>query len=156
MPEIRISRSLAAPPARVWPWLADAGRWPEWMPGVRSSIVTNAPDEGVGRRQRLDLAYGGQRGEIDLEITEWEPERRLGWRHLSETIGGRTQDFVRDVRTRILLAPSGSGTELTVEGSWEPAGFLGRMVGATLVRGRAEDLLRQAADNLERLAAGRG
>jgi hypothetical protein len=30
------------------------------------------------------------------------------------------------------------------------------MVGATLVRGRAEDLLRQAADNLERLAAGRG
>ena len=154
MPEIRLSRSLAAHPDRVWPLLADASRWPSWMPGLRSSTVTNDRAEGVGRRQRLDLAYGGQRAEIELEITEWEPGRRIGWRHLSETVGGRAQDFVRDVRTRIVLAPTGSGSELTVEGSWQPAGFVGRMIGATFVRGRAEDVLRQAADNLERLAAG--
>ena len=153
MPEIRLSRSVAAPPSRVWPHLADAERWPAWMPGLRSSTVTNGLEEGVGRRQRLQLAYGGQAAEIELEITDWEPERRIGWRHLSETVGGRGQDFVRDVRTRILLKPSGAGSEVTVEGSWEPAGLLGRMIGATLVRGRAEEVLRQAADNLERLAA---
>ena len=154
MPNLTIRRSLAAPPERVWPLLADAARWPEWMPGVETSRVTSDRVEGTGRRQRLERAWGGRRGEVDLEITEWEPPRRIGWLHLGERLGGKQQGFARDIRTRVTLEPAGGGSEIAFEGSWEPVGLVGRMLGTTLVASRAEEMLRGAAENLERLARG--
>ncbi|MFN2432562.1 MAG: SRPBCC family protein [Gemmatimonadota bacterium] len=152
MAEVRVTRTITAPPERVWPLLADPTRWPEWLPGITTSEVTAGPVEGVGRRQRLDAAYAGQHGEIELRITDWEPRRRIGWVHTAERIGGKQQNFAKDIRTIITLTPAGTGTELQVEGSWEPVGIMGKMLGKTLVQSRAEGMLGGAAENLERLA----
>ncbi len=154
MANIHIAREIDAPPERVWRYLADAKRWPDWMPGVTSSEVTNGRPEGAGRRQHLDLAYAGRRAEIDLEITEWEPPRRIGWIHLSERIQGVGQKLARDIRTSITLTPAVGGTHISFEGSWEPVGLMGKMLGKTLVQSRAEAIFEGAAERLERLARG--
>ena len=154
MANVSVGRRLGAPPDRIWPYLADAKRWPEWMPGLESSEVTNGKTEGVGRRQRLGLSYAGRRAEIELEITEWEPERRIGWVHLVERIQGMEQKFARDIRTTVTLAPAaGGGTDMTFEGSWQPVGLMGKMLGKTLVESRANTIFETAAQRLESLAS---
>ena len=153
MPTVNISRRVEAAPARIWPFLADASRWPEWMPGAQSSQVTNGKS-GLGRRQHLELSWGGHAAEIDLEITEWEPERRIGWVHLSDRVKGIEKQFARDIRTRVTLTPAANGAEIAFEGSWEPVGFVGKMLGKTVVQSRANAMFDRAAENLERLAGG--
>ena len=152
MPSLRITRTIDVPPERVWPLLADPKRWPEWLPGVTTSVVTSGPAEGVGRRQKLEVAYAGQRGEIELRITDWEPLRRIGWEHTAERIGGKQQNLARDIRTLVTLTPRGGGTDVAVEGSWEPVGLMGKMLGKTLVQSRAESMLGGAVENLEKVA----
>ena len=152
MASVRVKRILKGPPSRIWPYLADAERWPEWMPGLTSSRVTNGKAEGKGRRQHLEISWGGHSGEIDLEITEWEPERRIGWVHISDRIQGVDKQFARDIRTSVILSPSAGGTEMSFEGSWEPVGLMGKMLGKTLVQSRANSMFERAAENLDRLA----
>lgn len=154
MASLRVTRTLSAPPERVWPLLADPKRWPEWLPGVTTSEVLAGPAEGVGRRQRLQAAYGGQRGEIELQITDWEPRRRVGWVHTAERIGGKQQNLAKDIRTLITLTPAGGGTLLAVEGSWEPVGLMGKMLAKTVAQSRAEGMFEGVAENLDRLAGG--
>jgi uncharacterized protein YndB with AHSA1/START domain len=156
MASVRVARNIAATPERVWPYLAEAERWPDWMPGLASSRVTNGRPEGVGRHQHLDIAWGGHRGEIDLEITEWVPNQRIGWVHLSDRVEGMDKELARNVRTLVTLAPAQGGATLSFEGSWEPVGFLGKMLSGTLVQNRAGSTFQRAAENLERLARGSG
>lgn len=152
MASVRVARIIDAAVEDIWPYLADAARWPEWMPGVESSAVTNGQEEGVGRRQHLEVSYGGHRGEIDLEVTEWEPHTKIGWVHLSDRIQGTNKQFARDVRTRVTLSPAAGATGISFEGSWEPVGLMGKMLSGTLIQSRANAMFERAAQNLERLA----
>jgi carbon monoxide dehydrogenase subunit G len=154
MPTVRVAKNIQAKPEDVWPFLEKADRWPEWMPGLESSSVTNGKN-GLGRSQHLELSFGGYRGDIDLEITQWEPPRRIGWKHLSERIQGLDKQFAKDIRTVVMLTPSGGGTELSFEGSWEPVGLMSKMLGKTMIEGRANSIFETAAANLERLAGKR-
>jgi carbon monoxide dehydrogenase subunit G len=151
MPSVRVAKRIERKPEEIWPLLADAERWRDWMPSVESSRVTN-DKEGLGRRQHLELSYQGYRGEIDLEITEWQPERRIAWVHLSDRIHGLNKKLARDVRTVVTLTPSGDGTEIAFDGSWEPVGLMSKMLGKTLIEGRAHSMFDTAAEKLERLA----
>ena len=155
MGSVRVARNIDATLDRVWPLLADARRWPEWMPGVRSSVVINDRAEGVGRRQHLEITYGDHAGEIDLEITDWVPEAKIGWIHLSDRIHGMDKQFARDIRTLVTLSPAAGGTAVSFEGTWEPVGLMGRVLSGTLIQSRANSMFQRAAENLERLA-GRG
>ena len=152
MEHVSVSREVAASPEDIWACLADAGRWPEWMPGVTRSEVTNGQPGGVGRRQRLDVSYGGRQGEIELEITQWEPLRRIAWVHLADPFQAAGKKVVRELRTVVTLEREGDGTRLSIEGTWEPVGLAAKMLSRTLVAPRASGMLEQAAENLERLA----
>ena len=154
MSEVTVAAHLAAAPDRVWTLLADAARWVEWMPGLESCEVTNGQAGGVGRRQRLAVSYGGHRGLVDVEITEWEPGARIAWVHVSSRIEGLDTRFARDARTRVTLAPAPGGTALSFQGTWVPVGSMGKMMSGTLIRSRAQSMFKRAARNLERLASG--
>lgn len=152
MASITLTKNIDATPEEVWPYLADARRWPEWMPGLSSSVVTNGKPEGVGRRQRLEIEFGGRRGQVELEITEWQPQARIAWVHLSDRIEGVDKQFARDIHTRITMSPAAGGTAMSFEGSWEPVGLMGKMLSGTLVKSRASTIFEGAAQNLERVA----
>ena len=80
------SRHMAAPPDRIWPYVVDVTRWPDWFTEAERCEVLGG--DGVGRRQRM---YGHARGkatEIDSVVTASTPPTLLRWHHEAERVDG--------------------------------------------------------------------
>lgn len=71
-----VEARIAAPPAAVWPWIAEAATWHEWFPGVtRAEYPEATPPYGVGTRRHA-LVSGSRYEEV---ICGWETERLLAY-----------------------------------------------------------------------------
>jgi uncharacterized protein YndB with AHSA1/START domain len=78
MPEASNEVTIDRPPAAVFGFLADAENDRQWRGGVLS--IERVSGEGVGTRYRQRVAGpGGRRAKADIEITEFEPDRRIGF-----------------------------------------------------------------------------
>lgn len=83
MPEATNETTIARPPAEVFGYLANAENDRAWRPGVLE--IERISGEGVGTRYRQVMSGpGGRRIDADIEITEHEAPRRLGF----QTIAG--------------------------------------------------------------------
>jgi uncharacterized protein YndB with AHSA1/START domain len=80
MPEASNEITIAQPPEVVFAYLADAENDREWRPGVVE--IARQHGEGVGTRYRQVMSSGRRRIDADIEITEYEPDRRLAFRTL--------------------------------------------------------------------------
>jgi uncharacterized protein YndB with AHSA1/START domain len=79
MPEASNETTIAQPPEVVFAYLANAENDAEWRPAVVE--IARAGGEGVGARYRQVVGGpGGRRIDADIEITEYEPDRRLAFR----------------------------------------------------------------------------
>lgn len=112
---ISASRTVPAPPAAIWAVLTDPARHAE-IDGsgtVRGALGRSSRLAGVGdrfgMRMRQGLPYP-----IRNVVVEFEPERRIAWRH-----PGRH-------RWRYELEPVDGGTRVTETFDWTaaPLGFL--------------------------------
>jgi uncharacterized protein YndB with AHSA1/START domain len=92
---------LEASPSTVWTLLTDTTAWPRYAP-VRSVEIerpgTTDPN-GVGQIRAIETWAGTVRE----EVTEFEPEHRIGYELLS---GAPVSDY----RGTIVLEPAGAGT----------------------------------------------
>jgi len=137
-----------APVEQVWPLIADATRLPEWLTFAERMEVLDG--DGVGRRQRLHGHWGRKRSEVDQEITEFEPQRALAWRHLAERLDGKpAPKFAKSTEFRVTLEPRDGGTLVRLRSRQEPAsgvkGLLMRMMGTRdVARGLDRSLVRLA------------
>jgi uncharacterized protein YndB with AHSA1/START domain len=81
---MRIERSIsiAAPPERVWDFIADAGNDPRWCHKVESVEQLEGHGPGPGARYRVQHRPKPLRGpvELSMEAVEFDPPRRLRWR----------------------------------------------------------------------------
>lgn len=78
MPEATAETTIARPPAVVFAYLADAENDRNWRPGVAE--ITRTSGEGVGTRYRQVVnGPGGRTVDADIEITAYEPERRISF-----------------------------------------------------------------------------
>lgn len=104
MHENRHTVEIAAPPPAVFAWLADSERRLEWMGAlVESEPLTDGPP-AAGSRYRDVFEDHGQRLELDAELVELEPARRLRTRIVSKGFEATsTQE----------LEEAGAGTLLT-------------------------------------------
>ena len=135
-------RRVAAPPERLWPLVSNPARLADWFTFARSSEVLDG--EGVGRRQRVHGEWGRKRSEIDQEVVEFDPPRRIAWVHLAERLDGKPAPrFAASTWFKIDLVPDGSGTRVHLHSAQTPAsplrGLVMRLFGT-----------REIADNLER------
>src|SRR3954463_10822392 len=79
MPEATHETTIARPPDAVFAYLANAENDRAWRPGVLE--IEHVSGEGVGTRYRQVVGGpGGRRIAADIEITDYEPARRLGFR----------------------------------------------------------------------------
>jgi uncharacterized protein YndB with AHSA1/START domain len=79
MPEASNETMIAQPPEVVFAYLANAENDAEWRPAVIE--IARAHGDGVGTRYRQVVGGpGGRRIDADIEITEYEPDRRLAFR----------------------------------------------------------------------------
>lgn len=136
MPELVITRQIAAPVDIVWGVLDDFGDIQRWSPGVKHSELTSTGPVGVGTTRYCAFAVGGATERIDA----YEPNVRMTV-NLIETfklpMSGAIADFA--------LRPHGDGTELTFRYGYTPT-LLGRLL--------ARVLRKQLSKGLEGLVTG--
>jgi uncharacterized protein YndB with AHSA1/START domain len=138
------SVEIAAPPSRVWPFIADHAGWTEWFGGL-SRVVVTGRGHGVGGRRRV--VAGPAR--FDEVFAVWEPERQFAFAVTDTSLPG-----LEWMAESVTLEPAGSGTRLVYRHGIAPRrGFdrlwtlLGRQLSA-----RMEPSLRELKRVAERAA----
>jgi len=138
MPTFSTTVSIAAPPDRIWPVLADVVRWPEWLPTVTSVEALDEPVLGVGARYRV---LQPRLRPAVWTVTVVEPARRFVWES--------RQPGVHAVADHV-VAPTAAGAS-TVTLSVSYSGLLAGVAG--LFFGRlTRDYIGQEAAALKRRA----
>ena len=66
----------------VWSYAADITRHPEWMSATEARVISGE-GTSVGGRGRARLALGPIALDVDFEVAEAEPGRRIVWRALT-------------------------------------------------------------------------
>ena len=107
MARIVVSTVIAAPPAVVWSDIEDVASHVGWMADAVAIRFLGDRHAGVGTLFECDTRVGPFTLTDVMEITEWEPARRMGVRHvgvvtgdgvftLTETAAGATEFVWRE------------------------------------------------------------
>lgn len=75
-------QTIARSPTDVWNYAADILRHPDWM-SVTSAQILHGQGSEVGARGRERLVLGPFRWDVEFEVTEAVPGRRLVWRSVA-------------------------------------------------------------------------
>jgi uncharacterized protein YndB with AHSA1/START domain len=120
MIEIVRERRVEAPVASVWAVVSEAGRAPEWFTFAERVEVRSG--DGVGQLRTQHGRWGSKHAEVDQEITHFEPNSLLAWRHLAERLDGKPAPrFAASTEFRIELEPAGEATTVRLTSRQEPA-----------------------------------
>lgn len=97
MARIRVRTVLDAPPGRVWEDLRDIASHTQWMHDAVAIRFTSRRRQGVGTTFDCDTRVGPFRLVDRMEVTEWEPARVMGIRHVG-LVTGRGRFTLRPAR----------------------------------------------------------
>jgi uncharacterized membrane protein len=112
---------VGAPADALWGLVSDPERLPQWLVFAEKIEVLERGE--VGMKMRLIGSWGGRHSEVDVEVTDFQPKRRLAWRHLAERVDGKpVTRYARETRFAIELEPQGSQTKVRLHAQQEPAG----------------------------------
>jgi uncharacterized protein YndB with AHSA1/START domain len=142
MPTARRSRTLAAPPQRVWETVGDPHHLPRWWPRVtRVEAVTAEHFTEVLATQ------DGRSLRADFRVVESRaPERRV-WEQ--ELEGTPFERVFAAASTEVKLLPDGDGTRVTLVVRQQVRGSA--RLGGFMVRRATGRVLDEALDSLEEL-----
>lgn len=116
---VRESR-IQAPAEDIWKIVSDPDRAPEWF--IFADRVEVRSGSGVGQLRTQHGHWGKKPSEVDQEITAYEPNRLLAWRHLAERLNGKPAPrFAASTEFSIELTPAGSTTLVRLRTRQEPA-----------------------------------
>jgi uncharacterized protein YndB with AHSA1/START domain len=99
------STQVPAPPAEVFAFLADLENLPLWQNGIVSAQLTTPGEVGIDSRAHVVRDLMGQRLEVDVTVTDYEPDRRVQLESAASGIG---------VLATLDLEPVRDGTALTL------------------------------------------
>jgi uncharacterized protein YndB with AHSA1/START domain len=135
---VRVSVDIDAPPEEVWRRASDLASHAEWMADALAVTFLGEQRRGVGTRLAVKTRFGPFRTSDLLEVTTWEPSKRIAVAHRGMVKG----------EGQLVIEPLGEGH---ARFSWEERlrfpWFLGGPLGAWLVR---PFLRRVMQGNLER------
>ena len=87
MGRISVSNEIDASPARVWRVIEPIEHHVQWMLDARSIQFEGEQHRGVGTRFVCETTIGPITLHDRMEITEWQPEQRMGVRHAGVVTG---------------------------------------------------------------------
>jgi len=97
--------TIDAPVDRVWPWVADLGKHPQWSPKAYTVEWTQGEPNAVGSRFRsVGWVPGDKQHVNEGEIVENRPQERFAL---------RSQDKDATYDNTYTLEPQGQGTKVT-------------------------------------------
>lgn len=109
--QIDESTTIQRPTEEVFAYVAKLENMPEWQDSVLQ--VTPEGDVGVGTKAKVRIHFAGRTWDSDLEVSEYEAGRQIGYRARSPVPG----HFV------IVVEPDGQATRVREVGTIEPSGF---------------------------------
>jgi carbon monoxide dehydrogenase subunit G len=119
--------AIARPAVPVWVYAADIERHPEWMTVTDAQILRGHGGE-IGARGRERMRFGPFAWDVEFEVVEAEPGRRIAW----QSIGGAPFDLA----VSLDLEPAGSAStkatysaDIQLHGVWRLLGPLVAMEG---------------------------
>jgi len=116
---VRESR-IDAPVEAVWKIVSDPDLAPDWFTFAERVEIRSG--QGVGQLRTQHGRWGSKRSEVDQEITHFEPNRLLAWRHVAERLDGKpAPKFAASTEFRIELEPDGAATTVRLRSRQEPA-----------------------------------
>lgn len=128
---IRRERVITLPVDVLWQFVEPADTLAAWLPWVLRSRQLSG--KGLGRRQRATLRWGGQPADVDQEVTLYQPNQAIGWRHVpGARPGSRKPD---DVTVTVSMEPMGPGTRIVLESRFVP-GSVGEAIRYRLLTAR--------------------
>jgi uncharacterized protein YndB with AHSA1/START domain len=132
--------TLPRSPGDVFPWLLEEDKVPRWTGSLEAYEVLGDGPLGPGTRFRQVLEVSGQRVQLELEVTRYEPP------HAAES---RFSISGLDVEVTYALATVDGGCALTQTLEGKASSFKARML-VPVVQPRLE---RKLTEDLERLRA---
>jgi uncharacterized protein YndB with AHSA1/START domain len=130
--------TVPRPPDQVFPWLLEEDKVPQWTSRLEAYDVVGDGSIGRGTRIRQVLIVKGQKLDVDMEVTAYDPPRAAESRLSLRGV---------DIDTVYSLTPVGEGTELTQSLDGKATSFKARML-LPVVQPHLEGKI---ADDLERL-----
>ena len=144
MARITVSTLIDATPEEVWADIEDVASHVDWMADAVAIRFTSDATAGVGTTFECDTKVGPLRLTDVMEITEWEPARAMGVRHVGLVTG-------EGVFT--LEAARGGGTKFRwQERLWFPwwmGGPIGALVGGRILARIWKANLRRLKERIE-------
>lgn len=144
MPSARRSRTIAAPPERLWEVIGDPHHLPRWWPrverveDVEGDAFTEVMKTSKGKLVRADFRVRRSAA----------AERALVWEQQLE--GTPFARLLSSAETHVRLEPADEGTSVTLELHQRLTGMFPRF-GGFMVRRAAMATLDEALDGLERI-----
>lgn len=83
MARIEHSETINRPPADVFEFAVNPENWPLWRTGILEVAHSGGPRMGAGSTWRIAAAMMGRDVEMTLEVTDYEVDRRVGFRSVS-------------------------------------------------------------------------
>jgi len=137
MIEIDHTVTIARPLEEVWDFVSDPANNPQWQSGVELSDQSPSGPIKVGTRIRIVRRVMGQKIEMVLETTVFEPNAQFAFKSLSGPL---------PISGSIAVVATDGGMELTYQATGEATGVLG--LGETIISGLVN---KQFGDDLRAL-----
>lgn len=129
MPRFVARQTIASSADTVWAYATDIGRHGEWMT-ITDARVVRGDGTQVGARGRERMRFGPFGWDVEFEVAEADPGRRVAWRSVSGA------PF--DLEVALELEPAGHtsttatyGADIQLHGLWRLIGPIIAMEGRT-------------------------
>jgi uncharacterized protein YndB with AHSA1/START domain len=138
---VQRSVQIKAPPTETMALLSDAGRWPNWYPGMTAVEIT-APFPQEGGKVAFKVKSAGLSMPITETVLDYQPDK-LQVLQMEGMLSGRA---------RWELTPDGDGTRLTTTFDYIlPGGVFGKLADALIVKRMNGKSLEEALNNFKGL-----
>ena len=134
---VTAERTIDAPPATVYGYVADMREHPRFLPDAFSDFAVESGGVGAGTVTRFKLTAGGRSRNYRMQIAEPEPGRVL-----------TESDTESSLVTTWTVDPEDTGSRVRIATTWEGAGGIGGFFERTFA---PRVIQRLYADELERL-----
>jgi uncharacterized protein YndB with AHSA1/START domain len=85
------STAIDRPVEEVWKFITDLSKLPRWNPETLEPKQTSAGPLGVGATAEFKVKMRNTTVTIPIRITEYEPNRRISFEHISGPLKGTTE-----------------------------------------------------------------
>ena len=145
MATITVSKSIAAPSARVFELFADFENAAENVSGIKALELLNDGPVGVGTRFRETRVMFKKEAAEEMEVTAFEPDR-------SYTVACESCGCAYE--SRFDFVESGGGTEVTMTMNSRPLTFMAKLMSplGALMAGTMKKCIDQDMEDLRAIA----